>query len=296
VVTPTIISLEQLASADPAVAPLARLQAAALRAAEEPSWEAGIPQLTVKSGEAGAPLLHGVTLAVEIERQRELLRELVAVLAETASGKTQRLEALLESQELDVPAVLVASLRQDDGWLEALAVRVEVDPAVLAVVAQTAALPLLVACGRQAATVPRPTEWAHGYCPICAAWPILAEVRGLERTLFLRCGRCASEWRFEHRRCAYCGIHEQGAQGYFAAEQERETRQAVTCERCQGYLKTQTTLGRLDLAELLLRDLESLELDLAALEHDYRRPEAPGWNLAVHIEPINRRNARWWRW
>src|SRR3954447_7230834 len=37
------LELERLAAADPTVAPLARLQAVALRATEDPAWEEGVP-------------------------------------------------------------------------------------------------------------------------------------------------------------------------------------------------------------------------------------------------------------
>lgn len=277
---------EQLAATDPAVAPLARLQAVALRAAEEPAWAAGLPELGLSRAEPAAPLLQGATLAVDPDRLRALLRALVATLGETGALEAERIEALLAAAELEPLEVLRAGLVQDHAHFEAVAARTAVEPAVLAVLAHTATLPLLLACGRRVAGRPEPEPWPHGYCPLCAAWPTLAEQRGLERTLFLRCGRCASGWQIEHRRCPFCGSRAQRSQRYFAAEQEREMRRAVTCDPCQGYFKVQATLGPLDLPELLLRDLETIELDLAALEHGYCRPDAPGWALSLQVEPI----------
>ena len=40
----------------------------------------------------------------------------------------------------------------------------------------------------------RDRNWSEGYCPLCGAWPALAEVRGIERSRYLRCGRCGAEW------------------------------------------------------------------------------------------------------
>jgi FdhE protein len=293
-------ALDRLATADPLVGPLARLQAVALAAADEPGWETGVPELTDPAGATRAddlPLLHGRTLAVDADRQRGLLRRLAATLRELGSAEAGPLAALFGSASFDPLEPLRASVIQDGPAVEAIAERAGVDDAVLAVVIQVAALPLLLACGRRAAPVVEAAAWPHGACPVCAAWPTLAEVRGLVRDLVLRCGRCASGWPFEHGRCPSCGSDDQGAQGYFAAERERESRKAVTCDTCHGYLKTLATLGPLTPAELLLRDLHSLELDLTALDHGYARPEAPGRALSVRVEPLPRGRGdgrRWW--
>jgi FdhE protein len=291
-----IADLERLARTDPAVAPLARLQAVALRAAEDPAWAEGIPDVEDGRVDQAAPLLEGVTLAVDGGLVRALLRRLAATLDERGNAEAGRLRALFASADLDPLELLRASLTQDDAALVAVARRAEVEPALLTVVAHTAALPLLAACGRRAAGALRPATWPHGYCPVCAAWPMLAEVRGLARDLILRCGRCGGGWQFEHRRCLFCGNREHRSQGYFAAERERETRRAVTCDRCRGYFKTQTTLGPLELAEVLTRDLETLELDVAALDHGYRRPDAPGRELSLRVEPAPERRGGWLRW
>jgi FdhE protein len=289
------LELERLAATDPTVAPLARLQAVALRATEDPAWEQGVPDLAEPRTEPEAPRLHGARLVVDVDRLRALLDRLAATLASGGQADVGRFGPLFASPELDPTEVLRAGLVHDDAALEAVAARADADSVVLAVVAQAAALPLLAACGRRAAGALAAAPWPHGYCPTCAAWPTLAEIRGLARDLILRCGRCGSGWQFEHRRCPYCGDREQHTQRYFAAEQERETRRAVTCDRCQGYLKTQTTLGPLGHPEILVRDLESLELDVTALEHGYHRPDGLGWPLSLAIDAAPRRGG-WLGW
>jgi FdhE protein len=290
-------AFERLVATDPVVAPLARLQAAALAASEAPEWEQAAPQFDPERAHPTAPLLHGLTLTVDEPRQRALLAALVDALDRSLPVEAGRLSALLEAAELGPLQLLQAALTQDDGALEAFAERAEVDPGPLTVVAQTATLPLLAACGRRAAARIGAETWPHGYCPLCAAWPTLAEVRGLTRDFVLRCGRCGLGWQFEHWCCPFCGSRDHASQSYFAAEQERETRRAVVCDACHGYFKTHATLAPLPLADLLLRDLESLELDLAAQQQGYRRPDAPGWGLALRVEAAPRRagpRLRWW--
>src|SRR5205823_1122353 len=117
----------------------------------------------------------------------------------------------------------------------------------------------------------------------------LAELRGLSRERWLRCGRCGAGWRWPQQRCAFCATRDHRQLGYLAPEASRESRRAATCDACRGYLKTISTLGASPPAELAYQDLTTLELDVAALERDYARPEAPGFPLAVTLLPAQER-------
>jgi FdhE protein len=288
-------SLERLAAADPTIAPLASLHVLALREADDPTWLEGVPDLGGSRSDDDAPLLHDVTLRVDADRARGLLHQLAAVVDRTREPEDGKLGDRLAG--LDPLELVQASATQDVADLGDIAARTGADVAVLAVVAHAASLPLLIACGRRAIDGVHRPSWSRGFCPVCAAWPVLAEVRGLARDLVLRCGRCGSGWPFEHQRCPFCESRAERTQGYFAAERERESRRAVTCDRCHSYLKTVTTLTPSGIPDLLLRDLESLELDVVALEHGYGRPEEPGWSLSLRIESLpGRGHTRWGRW
>jgi FdhE protein len=56
-----------------------------------------------------------------------------------------------------------------------------------------------------------------------------------------------------------------------------------TCSTCKGYLKSIATLQGLPPFELLLQDLETVELDLVALDRGYRRPSISGFVLDTVI-------------
>jgi FdhE protein len=162
-------------------------------------------------------------------------------------------------------------VRQDQAAIAAVALAHGLDSGALASVAHLAALPLLRARGRELKDR-IPEYWPHGYCPICDAWAIFAERRGLDRTRQLRCGRCASEWEMEWLLCAYCGERDHTKLGSLVLE-EGDTVKIETCASCKGYLKSFATLQAIPAFELLLRDLETVELDLVALERGYVRPE-----------------------
>jgi len=289
-------ALAHLARTDPTVAPLARLQAVALHAAEQTGWLDGVPPLTVQSGTA--PLLHDVLLTAADAAQRTLLVQLARAHGRDRADDGRRLSALFTNRAFDPLALLTASIQDDSAAIAAVAEQAGIEAALLAIVAQVAALPMLLACGRRAAETVQSVVWPHGYCPVCGGHPTLAELRGLARDRVLRCGRCGTGWSFEHVRCPFCDGQDQQVQGYFAAEAERESRRAVTCDACRGYLKTVATLGPLPPAQVLLRDLETLELDVAAMDQEYQRPDGLGWPLQITLRAAPASRGGWrtgWR-
>ena len=241
--------LRDLAAQDPAVAPLAGLQAEALDAASDPAWRGSVPEFA-----AHPPLLDGARIQLDSQQLASLFTRLGAEVS-------------------DPLGLLGSAIRQD-----------AIADQALAAIAQVASLPLLLACGAEASARLHDLVWEHGYCPVCAAWPTLLEVRGLERQRWLRCGRCGAGWQQINALCAFCGSNEYRNQRYLAPEKERETRQALTCQECHGYLRAFTTLGPLAPGEVLLRDLLSLELDLAALDQGFARPVEPAVRLDVRVE------------
>ncbi len=139
-------------------------------------------------------------------------------------------------------------------------------------------MPLLHACRRRW-TLPK--DWTHGYCPVCGAWPGFAEVCGVERTRYLRCLRCGAAWRAHALACAYCGMREHGRLGSLVPEDGRVHWAIELCRACIGYLKSFTALRPCAPESLLLRDLDTVELDLAARSRGYRRPEGTGYAFDV---------------
>jgi FdhE protein len=265
VTQPFATRLRDLADQDPAVAPLARLQAEALEAASDPAWRAAVPELASQP-----PLLDGTTIRLDAHRVHDLFERLGA-------NVTAPLALLEASLAQDAERLLRAAQGEAASGLT---------PNALVVIAQVASLPLLLACGAESASRVNGLVWEHGSCPVCAAWPTLLEIRGLERQRWLRCGRCGTGWQQINALCAFCGSNEYRRQAYLAPEKERESRQALICHDCRGYLKAFTTLGPLDPGEVLLRDLLSLELDVAALEPGYARPDQPPTRLDVRVEPV----------
>ena len=65
--------------------------------------------------------------------------------------------------------------------------------------------PFLHACNRRWARS-LPQGWVEGDLPGVRRLAGLAEMRGIERSRYFRCGRCAGEWQVNCLVCAYCGM------------------------------------------------------------------------------------------
>jgi FdhE protein len=143
------------------------------------------------------------------------------------------------------------------------------DPVLTANVLRLTLLPMLARWAVALAPLRQGVRWEQGFCPTCGSWPLLGEFRGLEQTRFLRCGLCASSWEFPRLLCPFCGERDHRQLGYLHAEGEESSRRAATCDSCRGYVKTVATLTPLSDAGLLVSDLATMHLDMAAAERGY---------------------------
>jgi FdhE protein len=280
------------ADVEPEWRPWLRLFEVATAAVDEPEWERAAASISAPASQPpvqGAPLLAGRTLRVETRRVRQLVRELLRT-ARRSEEEAARTLAKLRSRHLDVLQLLQAAIAQDVDSIERIASAEEgVDAAALSVIAQLAAIPLLHACAKQL-RAHIPESWLNGYCPICGAWPVLAEVRGLERNRRLRCGRCACDWPLPVLQCPYCNELRHDQLGTLLPEGQEQTRRVDTCETCKGYLKSCSTLSPMPLKTLATTDLATIELDLVAHDRGYARPSRPAWAVPVTLEGTARRN------
>lgn len=256
------------------------LLAIALEAAESAPWNTLDPRLQA-ARPADAPVLHEATVEVDGRAAGRLLRRLFDAAALQATGPAATLGSL-RHDALDPLAVLEAAAGHDSAGLDAMAAMAGADPRAFRVVSELAALPMLRGCALAAA--PRiPTDWRQGYCPCCGSWPTLVEVRGIERRRRLRCGRCAADWSLPLLRCAFCAETDHRNLAGLVPDGQEHNRRVEGCLTCGGYVKGLTTLGALPDWSLHLEDLATLELDLAAAERGWTRPETSGYAAAVRI-------------
>ena len=243
-------------------------------------WDGVVPP-GIEARESKVPLLAGAVLAIETTRLCRWTQQLVGTASRSGTEKMATLKRALQEPTNALP-LFKASLRLDESALKQIAVNCDADPEAVQAVAALLPVPFLHACNRRwAHSIPQ--GWVEGYCPVCGAWPAVAEVRGIERSRYFRCGRCAGEWQVNCLVCAFCGMTDHEQLVTLLPEQGGNTRVIEACKRCLGYVKTFTTLQASPAARVMLDDLASVDLDIAALEHGYKRPQGAGYCFDVTL-------------
>lgn len=251
-----------------------------LREIETCTWDATVPTAP-DTRQHTMPLLAGAAVAVQASAVRRLFERLIRTALLSDTPKIATLQAALDA-DLDVLTLFAASLCQDSDRVNEVAMACGADEEALRAVAGLVSMPLLHACNRRwAASISE--SWVEGYCPVCAAWPAFAEVRGIERRRYFRCGRCGGEWHAHMLHCPYCAMNDHDELVALVPEKAGSHAVIEACKRCRGYVKTSTTLQGCPAGTVLLEDLASVELDVAALEQGYTRPPGAGYPLEVTV-------------
>jgi FdhE protein len=287
-----ILSLEQLASEDPDVALLALLYRDALASFDNPVWKDTNPEIRVDSPVGEIPALHESSVNLDLGAFRVLLHQMI----QTAGLSNSWPEIGNTIDTLDLAAFAKAVIEWDAPAVDQLANDPVVPPSVLFTIGSCAILPQMYSLHAARTASFSTDEWKASYCPLCGSWPVLAEQRGLEKQLWLRCGRCFSEWRSRHQLCIFCETTDYRKLGYMAAEEERESRRVNTCNECHNYIKVLATISPLQPGELLKRDLESLELDVAATDEGFSRAQQPGCSFNITIHGVKQGERSWFPW
>ena len=225
----------------------------------------------------GVPAFAGEPIPLPIAAMAPVLLQLCDALAGGGAGDAAaHIRGAVAGGQMDAGSLLAASLARNQGAIRTGAAHRGLAPDLVWLVGELAVSPFAYRLqqtlfGEAADETLRGAldAWDRGYCAACGSWPAVAEVVGGHRTL--RCSFCSSAWELRSYACIYCG--ETGAKFVTAApNEERKDRRIEVCSNCGGYLKT------IDLPELSpfpllsISDIETTDLDVAAMEHGYQRP------------------------
>lgn len=270
-----------------------------LRESADLVWDATVPS----PGDAAnpdAPLLAGVRVAL---RRDVLARVRHRWVDAAARGDTRFAGGLAAWLDEGVSARLFeASLDGQHAVIEMMAERGGVDVETAESVAYLLPVPFLQACQRRLVDRVNPS-WSRGFCPVCGSWPAFAEVLGIERARRLRCGRCGAAWHAQPLWCAFCGTRdhadlvtlvpgddlacaEAGTPPSEAGIGSSGTGVVDACTRCSHYVKRLTTFQGCAPLAVMLQDLGSVALDVAAIEEGYSRPRGTGYALGVTLNEV----------
>jgi FdhE protein len=262
------LTLQSLTARHPEWTPWLALLHEVERATSDERWNACVPSATAPHD--GMPRL----ARGRVQPDAALVGELWAALARAVGGDALTSAAC-------AMRVFDAAVNADDATLAIIAREAGADARAVHARATLLPVPFLHACRRH--WTDTPSAWRRGYCPTCGAWPAFLEICGIERTRYLRCGRCGCAWETLALACPYCATTDHDALGALVPQDEASVAIEV-CSRCRGYVKAFTRLRPVAADAVMLHDLTSVELDIAAAERGYARPAGIGCALAVHTE------------
>jgi FdhE protein len=226
----------------------------------------------------GVPALAAEPIPLPVPILGPMLARFCDALDSGGAGDTAgRIRQAIESGSIEPGSLLAASLARNQAAIRTGAVHRGLAPDLVWLVAELAVSPFVHALQQSLFSDPADAAlrgaleaWTRGYCPACGSWPALAEVVAGHRTL--RCSFCASAWEMNTYACIYCG--DSGAAFVTAApDEQQQDRRIEACSACGGYLKT-LDLGELSPFPLLsISDIETTDLDIAAMQHGYARPQ-----------------------
>lgn len=225
----------------------------------------------------GVPVLSGEPIPLPAALLKPALVKFCDELASGGAGEVAtHIGAAIESGRMDAGSVLTASLARDQAAIRTVATHLGLAPDLVWLVTELAVGPVAHALQRTLLGTPGSgaladalAAWNHGYCPACGGWPALAEIVGGHR--LLRCAFCAATWERTIYACVYCD--EQGEAFVTAAPDEQRTdRRTELCSSCGAYLKTVDVAEISPFPLIAIADMETMDLDVAAIDHHYGRP------------------------
>jgi FdhE protein len=225
----------------------------------------------------GVPAFSGEPIPLPVARLTTSLGKLCDELAAGGAGDVAtRIRAAVDDRSMDPGSLFTASLARNQTAIREGAFHRGLSPDLVWLVGELTVSPVAYALQRTLfATTADQTlgdalaQWHNGYCPACGSWPALAEVVDSHRTL--RCSFCAAAWELPTYACVYC--QEAGEPFVTAApNEERKDRRVELCGACSGYLKAVDLPELSPFPLLAIADLETMDLDVAAMEHGFARP------------------------
>ena len=231
-------------------------------------WRRGVPALRNAPVPLPAPLTRLVALLCE------------ALAAGGAGDAAVHIGDAVRHGAIDAGSLVAVSLARNQKAIRTSALHMGFSPDLVWLIGELASSPLAARLQEQilgmgpGALFERveleKSRWDRGYCPFCGSWPVFIEsCRGERR---LRCSFCTFGWTLSTHRCVYCG--NAGEDFVVAApDMQRRDRRMELCAKCGSYTKVLDVAEATPFPLLAIEDLATLDLDSAAMDRGYRRPE-----------------------
>lgn len=248
-----------------------------------------LPRLSLPPRYVAAKLLRGVPaiarepIPVPVSALQPALSELCQELVRGGAGDApNQIRSAIAEGLIDAASLLTASLSRNQQAIRACAIHQGWAPDLLWLVAELAVSPyanhlqrVLLGSDTSPELTAALDAWPHGYCPACGSWPAMAEVVSGRR--LLRCSFCALAWDLTASGCVQCG--EKVNVAVDEADEGSRGRALELCDACRTYLKSLDVARPSPFPLVAVSDLDTMDLDVAAMERGYGRPALKGFAL-----------------
>jgi FdhE protein len=244
-----------------------------------------LPESVAERSRRGLPALRNEQVAVPAALEA-LVVPLCDALADGGAGDAARhVRDAIAAGDLDAGSLVAVSLSRNPKAIRTSAVHMGLSPDLVWLVGELASAPL---AHQMQASISRVAldaihGWDRGYCPFCGSWPAFIEsCRGRRQ---LRCSFCAAAWALQSSpRCVYCA--NTGDDFVVAApDMQRRERRIELCAKCGSYTKVISVDEATPFPLLAIEDLATMDLDGAAMERGYRRPELYDFDSIEPLKP-----------
>jgi FdhE protein len=251
-----------------------------------PGWRGPLPELNIERFCNGVSLLSKTGfqdvsehLAEAGKRFLPVVRQVFPVLV----GATEALADALSKNQLTDAALVRMAEGKEDGVL----------PGASGAIQAFLATELLKPFRERQALDLKPlldeVAWRHGRCPVCGGVPHYSELRKIKDDAeyiqayggqrWLRCGACATEWRYKRVSCPSCGAEDPDDLVCLRLE-GRPLERADACRKCKTYCLCQDAAQSLEALAPDVAALSMLPLEMLARQEGYRPLAAQPWSLA----------------
>jgi FdhE protein len=224
----------------------------------------------------GFPLLNKEALNLDVVLAKSLFKKMSQIVSKKVPEDIEQINQVFKKKKLDVESLLKGSLRENGDYINTVAQRLRVKPAVLSFLVKNTLKPFFEVYAEKVRDFVDQEHWLRSYCPVCGSKPFMAELQGKERKKFLVCSVCGYKWRFVRLKCPFCGTYIPRGFRYFYTENEGKTWRVEVCDKCKRYIKTVDTVetGEQPIPEI--DDIGTLYLDILAENEGYKREIGSG--------------------
>ena len=272
---------------------LVRLLVDAAARLDDPRPPTLTPDAIAEKWRRGVPALRNEQVPIPGSLEA-LVAPLCTALAEGGAGDAAlHIRDAIAHGHIDAGSLVSVSLARNQKAIRSSALHLGFSPDLVWLIGELASSPLahhlqLVSLELSPGSDPgtrtgvRPPYWNHGYCPFCGSWPVLIE--SIAGTRHLRCSFCALDWTLPARACLYCG---NASKNFVSAAPDvgHPARRVELCASCGNYTKVIDAAEQTPFPLLAIEDLISVDLDSAAMDRGYRRPELVDLDAIEPLKP-----------